>query len=231
VLGCPTAPVVVNACTSGGTAANFDVWATDNCGEVPVSCSHASGSDFESGETVVSCSAQDAFGNLSTCEFLVSVGGGDPTEAPTAGADKGLELWPPNHKYVNISLADCAEPAVDACGNTLPLETYGHVLRVTSDEVEDANGNGDGRTCEDMSIIVGTSFVQVRAEREGTGNGRVYTIHYAVTNDAGASTESSCRVYVPHDQGGGSTAVDSGVKYCVGEGCPPGTAEGSPICK
>jgi hypothetical protein len=223
--------VVVNACTTGSHSAGFEVSATDNCGEVPVSCSHESGSEFPDGETVVSCSAQDAFGNLSSCEFLVNVGGGDPTDAPTPGADKGLELWPPNHKYVNISLADCAEPAVDACGNPLPLEQYGHVLRVTSDEVEDANGNGDGRTCEDMSIIVGTSFVEVRAEREGTGDGRIYTIHYAVTNDAGASTESSCRVYVPHDQGGGSTAVDSGVKYCVGEGCPPGTTEGSALCK
>ena len=147
-----------------------------------------------------------------------------------AGADKGVQLWSPNHKYVTLSLSDCAQPATDSCGNTLPIDTYGHVLRVTSDEVEDDNGNGDGRTCEDMSIIVGKSFVQLRAEREGKGDGRVYTIHYAITNDAGISTAATCRVLVPHDQSG-RTVVDSGVKYCVGEGCPEGTTAGSPLCK
>ncbi|WP_395806202.1 hypothetical protein [Archangium minus] len=96
--------------------------------------------------------------------------------------------------------------------------------------MEDDNGNGDGRTCEDMSIIVGKSFVQVRAEREGKGDGRVYTVYYSVTNDAGASTESTCRIYVPHDQSG-RDVVNSGVKYCVGQGCPAGTTEGSRICK
>lgn len=141
-----------------------------------------------------------------------------------------MTLWPPNHKYVTVSLSECAAPARDACGNPLPLDVYGHVLRVTSDEVEDDNGNGDGRTCEDMSIIVGKSFVQVRAEREGKGDGRVYTVYYSVTNDAGASTESTCRIFVPHDQSG-RDAVNSGVKYCVGQGCPAGTTEGSRICK
>lgn len=51
---------------------------------------------------------------------------------------------------------------------------------------------------------------------------------YSVTNDAGVSSQSSCRVHVPHDQSG-STAVDSGPHYCVGEGCPAGT-DGSALC-
>ncbi|HEX5750620.1 MAG TPA: HYR domain-containing protein, partial [Archangium sp.] len=274
VLSCPTSPIVIRACAPSGTRVNYTTSATDNCGEVAVNCSHPSGSTFPVGETPVTCSTQDAFGNVSTCGFSVivgSTGGGDDDEgddgdddgdghgngggghdddddgnggggggddvcgycndgAPVAGADKGVQMWPPNHKYVTLSLSDCAQPATDSCGNTLPLDTYGHVLRVTSDEVEDANGNGDGRTCEDMSIIVGKSFVQIRSEREGTGDGRVYTIHYAITNDAGLSTEASCRVVVPHDQSG-RTVVDSGVKYCVGQGCPEGTTEGSPLCK
>ncbi|AKJ04985.1 HYR domain protein [Archangium gephyra] len=323
VISCPTAPIVIRACAPGGTRVNYSTSATDNCGEVAVNCSHPSGSTFPVGETAVTCSTQDVFGNVSTCGFSVvvgSTGGSDDDEgddgddddgdddddghgnggggghhdgdgcgkkhhgrndltarqfgthfkgdgcggghgnggggggghddddddngggggddvcgycndgAPVAGADKGVQMWPPNHKYVTLSLSDCAQPATDSCGNTLPLDTYGHVLRVTSDEVEDANGNGDGRTCEDMSIIVGKSFVQIRSEREGTGDGRVYTIHYAITNDAGLSTQASCRVVVPHDQSG-RTVVDSGVKYCVGEGCPEGTTEGSPLCK
>ena len=147
---------------------------------------------------------------------------------PTPGADKGAQLWPPNHKYVTLSLAECAAPARDACGNALPLETHGHIFRVTSDEVEDDNGNGDGHTCDDILLSVGQPSVQVRSEREGGGNGRIYTLHYTVTSDTGVSAQSSCRVYVPHDQSGDG-AVDSGVKFCVGEGCPAGTT-GSPLC-
>ena len=231
VLSCPTAPVVVNACGEGGSTAHYSVSATDNCGAVPVTCSHASGSQFPAGNTQVTCSATDGFGNTSSCSFSVQVSGASPSTPPTPGADLGTELWSPNHKYeyAPFQLSDCAAPATDACGKPLPLEKYGRILRVTSDEVEDANGNGDGRTCDDMVIVSPTS-VKLRAEREGTGDGRVYTLHYVVTNDAGVSTQSSCRVHVPHDQSGRG-AVDSGVKFCVGQGCPAGTTEGSPLCK
>ncbi|KFA93780.1 hypothetical protein Q664_07030 [Archangium violaceum Cb vi76] len=231
VLSCPTAPVVVNACSAGGSTATFSVSATDNCGPVSVNCSHPSGSEFPAGNTTVSCSATDGFGNTSSCSFSVQVSGGSPSTPPTPGAERGTELWSPNHKYeyLPLLLSECAAPATDSCGKPLPLEKYGRILRVTSDEVEDANGNGDGRTCDDMVIVSPTS-VQLRSEREGTGDGRVYTLHYVVTNDAGVSAQSSCRVYVPHDQSG-RTVVDSGVKFCVGEGCPPGTTEGSALCK
>ncbi|WP_395806203.1 FG-GAP-like repeat-containing protein [Archangium minus] len=76
VLSCPTAPVVVNVCTTGNSTATFEVSATDNCGPAPVTCSHASGSEFPTGDTVVTCSAADAFGNTSLCEFLVTVKNG-----------------------------------------------------------------------------------------------------------------------------------------------------------
>ena len=55
----------------------------------------------------------------------------------------GAELWPPLHKYRTITLAECAQAGQDQCSGPLPVETYGRILRVTSDEVEDENGNGD----------------------------------------------------------------------------------------
>lgn len=51
--------------------------------------------------------------------------------------------------------------------------------------------------------------VDVRAERAGNGNGRVYTIHYTVTDDANNTTDHTCSVGVPHSQNG-SPAVDDG---------------------
>ncbi|HEY0094434.1 MAG TPA: hemolysin, partial [Archangium sp.] len=168
----------------------------------------------------------DAAGNTASCGFSVTV---RDTSPPTPGAEKGLTLWPPNHKYVTVTLAQCAASARDACSGELPLERYGRILRVTSDEVEDSLGHGDGRTCDDMDVTVGPTSVRLRAEREGTSNGRVYMVHYTVADASGNSRAGSCRVSVPHDPSG-KAAVDSGPKYCVGEGCPEGQG-GSLLCR
>jgi hypothetical protein len=227
-ISCP-APIVLDACAEGGPVAYFNVTAEDNCGAATVSCSQASGSTFPVGTTEVTCTATDGLGNTASCGFSVTVGDEGSTGAPTPGADLGGELWPPNHKYVDLALSDCAGPAQNACGVTLPVDQYGTIFRVASDEVEDDNGNGDGRTCDDIVISADGKSVQVRSEREGTGDGRVYTVSYSVTGPSGSSAQSTCHVYVPHDQSGVHDVVDSGVHYCVGAGCPAGT-EGSPLC-
>ena len=157
-------------------------------------------------------------------------GGGDSCSGGVSpGDDLGTLLWPPNHKYVDIALSDCAGPAHDTCGGTLPVDQYGTILGVTSDEVEDANGNGDGRTCQDILISSDGKSVKVRAEREGTGDGRVYSVRYAI-NAPGGTVQSTCHVYVPHDMSDNHPVVDSGVHYCVGQGGPAGTS-GSALCR
>ncbi|HYO51571.1 FG-GAP-like repeat-containing protein [Archangium sp.] len=222
-LSCPVSQVL--ECTPGGTVATFSAEASDNCGPVSATCAPSSGSTFPAGTTPVVCSATDGSGNTASCGFSVTV---RDTQAPTPGAEKGLTLWPPNHKYVTVSLAQCAASARDACAGELPPDQYGRITRVTSDEVEDGQGHGDGRTCDDMDVVVGDTSVRLRAEREGTSDGRVYTVHYTVTDASGNSGAGSCRVSVPHDQSG-TVAVESGPVYCVGEGCPAGQG-GSPLC-
>ncbi|WP_224240685.1 FG-GAP-like repeat-containing protein [Hyalangium gracile] len=227
-ISCPEA-VSVDACAEGGPTATFNVTATDSCGAATVSCSHASGSQFPVGTTNVTCTATDGAGNTASCGFPVTVGDEGSSGAPVPGPDLGGELWPPNHKYVNIALSECAGPAHNACGVSLPVEQYGTIYAVASDEVEDANGNGDGRTCDDIVISADGKSVKVRAEREGTGDGRVYTVYYSVSSSSDSSAQSTCHVYVPHDQSNNHPVVDSGVKYCVGTGCPPNSG-GSPSC-
>jgi hypothetical protein len=222
-LTCPAAQVL--ECRNGGAVATYAAQATDNCGPAPTTCAPPSGSTFPLGQTPVTCSAADGAGNAASCDFSVTV---RDTTAPVLGGEKGYTLWPPNHKYVTVTLEECAANAQDACAGELPLNQYGRITRVTSDEVEDANGNGDGRTCQDIRLE-GAAAVQVRSEREGTSNGRVYTLHYTVTDASGNSANGTCRVSVPHDQSG-RAAVDSGVKYCVGTGCPDGTS-GGPLCQ
>jgi hypothetical protein len=151
-----------------------------------------------------------------TCE-ATSTGGGDDdvyTCTPQDGdsacegfADGGtaLVLWPPNHKLITVSLADCAG-VVDDCGPQISGSVDGRITAITADEAIDVGKGGDGGTkTYDMKIVDATA-VQVRAERQGGGDGRVYRVHFETTSGA----LGSCEIHVPHDQGPFGGAVDSG---------------------
>jgi hypothetical protein len=98
-------------------------------------------------------------------------------------------LWPPNHAFHTISI----EGVVDPDGGDVDITITG----VTSDEPVDAEG--DGTTCPD-AVIRGDGTVDLRAERSGKGNGRVYTIEFTATDDTGESCNGTVFVCVPHDQ-------------------------------
>ena len=96
-------------------------------------------------------------------------------------------LWPPNHKYrtvqATISVSDDADPD--------PTVT---LVSVTSNEPDD--GRDDGNTVNDIVIVDDDTF-RLRAERSGTGTGRVYTITYRATDACGNSTIATATVTVP----------------------------------
>jgi hypothetical protein len=125
-------------------------------------------------------------------------------------------LWSPNHKYHTFSVADFVSAATDSCNTSLGV---GNVVisKVTSDELEDSGG--DGHTLNDIVIALDCRSVQLRAERDGAGDGRVYTITFKVTDSSGNVGTATARVFVPKSQASGS-AVDSGINYTVTSGCP-----------
>ena len=100
-------------------------------------------------------------------------------------------LWPPNHKYVIV------QAIVNATDNLDPNPAVA-LLSVTSNEPDD--GLGDGDTPDDIVMVDDFTF-KLRAERSGTGDGRIYTITYEVTDACGNSTVATATVTVPHDQG------------------------------
>ncbi len=110
-------------------------------------------------------------------------------------------LWPPDHRMVPVSVRGVTNPANE------PLTIA--ITGVTQDEP--VNGLGDGDTAPD-ALIQGSS-VLLRAERAGGGDGRVYRIHFRASDDLGVPCTGSVAVSVPHDQGRGKTAVDSGQSY------------------
>ncbi len=72
------------------------------------------------------------------------------------------------------------------------------ISSVTSNEPD--NGLGDGDTANDIAVT-GDLSVDLRAERAGTGSGRVYTITVACSDDAENAATGTTTVTVPLNQG------------------------------
>jgi len=107
-------------------------------------------------------------------------------------------LWPPNHKFVTVTVSGATDPDAD------PLTTT--ISGVTQDEP--LNGLGDGDTAPDAAWVpLHSDQVKLRAERSGTGDGRVYKIAVTVS-DGHLTCTGTVTVGVPHDQSG-PPAVDS----------------------
>jgi HYR domain-containing protein len=211
-ISCP-GNIIVNAIS--GTCAspvNFTATATDNCSVPTVTTDHLSGSSFPVGTTTVHATATDAAGNSSACSFTVTV---KDIDAPVITLNgHTITLWPPDHKYITIQVTDLVASASDLCDPGVNINSV-VIAGVTSDEPE--NGSGDGNTTNDILIADGCKSVQLRAERMGSGNGRVYTITFKVTDSSGNSTTATAEVTVPSSQNG-SPAIDDGPNYTV-NGC------------
>jgi hypothetical protein len=206
IVTCP--PPQTLECVAGGASATLVASATDNCGSVSATCTPGSGS-FVLGTTNVACNASDGAGNSGSCATTVTVV--DTTPPVLAGGNAGA-LWPPNHKYQTLSLSNCGITVTDACTGVISLPAAGaEITCVSSDEPE--NAGGDGNTNQDI-VIVDATTVQVRAEREGPLDGRVYRIGFTVKDAAGNTQTGTCLATVPHDQSG-PPAVDSGPAYTV----------------
>ena len=112
-------------------------------------------------------------------------------------------LWPPNHKMVDITANITVTDACDA---------HPTVKLVSISSNEPANSTGDGNTSPD---IAGATFgtddrsFQLRAERKGNGNGRVYTVTYSAEDESGNTAKQIPTVTVAHDQGVSDYTVDA----------------------
>ena len=114
-----------------------------------------------------------------------------PPDCSNVAASKPT-LWPPNHKFVPETVLGVT--AVDG-----PV-TIG-INSIFQDEA--TNAKGSGHTCPDGKGI-GTTTAQVRAERSGTSDGRVYHIDFTATDQAGQTCTSEVTVCVPHNKGNGN---------------------------
>ena len=130
-----------------------------------------------------------------------------------------ITLWSPNHKYTTVNVTDLVASASDSCSTSLSLSSV-YISKVTSDEPENING-GDGNTVNDMIIAANCRSVQLRAERDGSKNGRVYTITFKVQDLAGNVGTVEAKVKVPKSQGSNVITVEDAPAYIVtNSACP-----------
>lgn len=161
-------------------------------------------------ETTVTFDATDDSGNMGSAQSSVTV---QDTTEPTVSCQTAVDtLWPPNHKMVDVGLSFAAFDVCDA--SSLAVE-----VTVTSDEDPlNAGGAGGPNHCPDA--VVDGDTVLLRAERSGSGDGRVYEITISATDNCGNVGICTTSVGVPKSQKPGSSSNDSGQSFDA-ETCEP----------
>jgi uncharacterized repeat protein (TIGR01451 family) len=215
-----TAPVITvngpNPMTieCGSTFTDPGATATDSCaGSVPVSSSSNVNPNMP-GTYTVTYTATDGTNTSTATRTVIVVDTGLPVINLNG---QSVTLWPPNHQYVTVNLTQFVVSASDGCDGTIDINDV-VISKVTSDEPE--NSGGDGNTLNDIVIAANCKSVQLRSERQGSGNGRVYTIHFRVKDAQGNVATATAKVKVPKSQGNNGAAVEDAPQYTVNGTCP-----------
>jgi hypothetical protein len=131
-----------------------------------------------------------AGGMMAACAYATSVGeiivDTTPPVISSVSASPNV-LWPPNHKMAPVAVA------VSASDVSSPPVTC-EITSVTSNEPLIGPGS---HTAPDWQIT-GDLSVNLRAERSGAGNGRVYTLAVQCTDASNNNSSARTTVSVPH---------------------------------
>ena len=169
----------------GGTYTEEGAVASDTCaGSLAVQIAGAVNTAAVGTYPIV-YSARDGYNTTSVTRFVTVVDTTPPTIAAiTATPDV---LWPPNGQFVAVTIA---VTATDLGG-----EPSCRITRVGSSEP----GKQGGAKAGPDFAITGPLTLDLRADREGKGSGRIYTMTIACTDASGNSSSGTARVTVPHD--------------------------------
>lgn len=202
-LECPT--------DTGPDATGFAV-VNDNCGVSETNYADASiPGPGNTGAIIRIWNGIDNSGNTSSCEQYIEVV--DTLPPQLSCSVETPSLWPPDHGMVDVGLDLITS---DACDTELSI-----TVSVTSDEATATEpGSGGEIHSPDAEVTcnsAGDCVVQLRAERSGDNDGRVYVITTTATDASDNASSASCTVVVDHDQGKDGAAIDSGQNYYATE--------------
>ncbi|MDD5558597.1 hypothetical protein [Candidatus Methylomirabilis sp.] len=189
-----TPPMVTASRTPNPNASgwsNTDVVVSFNCSDGlsgVESCSAPMVLTAERAGQSATGTAEDKAGNKAT--VMVSGINIDKTPPVISGLPvPGCTIWPPNHRLVQVATVTASD-ALSGLTAASPA-----VVGVSN---EPESGLGDGDIASDIVITGGT--VQLRAERSGTGTGRIYTLTATASDLAGNPATARATCMVPHDQ-------------------------------
>jgi uncharacterized repeat protein (TIGR01451 family) len=163
---------------AGGATATIQIVATLNC-------TLGNGTSITNSASVAAATPDSDPSDNSSSSVIVA--NNPPPVISSQSVDKP-GLWPPNHKMVNVTVSYVV---TDNCD----VDKVARSLSITSNEP--VNGTGDGDTAPDWEVI-DANHVRLRAERAGSGGGRIYTITITATDSAGGSSSKTVTVKVPH---------------------------------
>jgi len=119
--------------------------------------------------------------------------------------DIGIWIWPPNNTFYPVTIQGVTD--ID-----------GDHITIVIDAVYQDEAVGTGNSAPDATGI-GTNTVKLRAERDGSGDGRVYHIFFTASDGKGGTcrvdmtSTIKVRVGVSDNQGGGIDPIDGGARY------------------
>lgn len=173
---------------------------------------------YVAGEAGSGALAQGGF----TQALVASFSAADRTAPSVSATVAKSELWPANHRMVDVGLRMAATDTCDPAP--------GIVIAVTSDEPVALAAAPNAAISAPDAQVTSDGRVLLRAERLGTGDGRVYRIAVMATDAGGNAATSAVTVSVRHDVA--SPAVNSGQLYdatqAASTSAGAGAAQGNP---
>jgi len=136
------------------------------------------------GTHVITLTVTDPYGasNASITTVIVR----DTTPPSITGVSVSQSsIWPPNKNMIPITVNYSVSDNHDAPGDITT------VLTITCNET----------TVPADRVVIDAHHVSLRADRLGSGSGRIYTITITATDTSGNSSSTTVIVTVPHDQG------------------------------
>jgi hypothetical protein len=154
---------------------------------------------YSLGNTSVTLTVVDTNDASSQCTGTVTVVDNTPPTITGISMNPSV-LWPPNHKMVPVSASVSAS---DNC-DPKPTVSLTSINMNEGDKINTYDPNYDTTTAVgwvggDIQVD-GNGNIYLRAERSGTGSGRIYTITFTATDASGnSSSATSAIVTVPHN--------------------------------
>ncbi len=198
-----TTPPTVSLTVSGGRQRTLSAEATDLVGVVAVELEVDGAligtlwappfvlawdtTSVSDGRHTLQAKARDAAGNVGLSAPVEVLVDNTPPELSVTAAPQ--VVWPPNQKFVTITVGLTVHDAID------PQPTVGLESIICDDG------------CVVASDVAGADFgtddrtFLLRAKRSGTGAGRTYIVTYAASDASGNTRRATTAVFVPHDQG------------------------------